>query len=89
MHAVRRKVVILLLFTVGNDRGTRRFELRDRVSNRSFIERSERGIIRVAFCDAFNQIDREKLKRGAEALLGFGATSPSRGFKGDWTSAGS
>jgi len=38
---------------------------------------------------AFNQIDREKLKRGAEALLGLGATSPSRGFKGDWTSAGS
>jgi uncharacterized protein DUF4912 len=38
---------------------------------------------------AFNQIDREKLKRRAEALPGLGATSPSRGFKGDWTSAGS
>jgi hypothetical protein len=38
---------------------------------------------------AFSQIDREKLKRGAEALLGLGPTSPSRGFKGDWTSAGS
>ena len=38
---------------------------------------------------AFDQIDREKLKRRAEALLGLGATSPSRGFKGDWTSAGS
>ncbi len=38
---------------------------------------------------AFNQIGREKLKRRAEALLGLGATSPSRGFKGDWTSAGS
>jgi len=38
---------------------------------------------------AFNQIDREKLKRRAEALLVLGATSPSRGFKGDWTSAGS
>jgi hypothetical protein len=36
---------------------------------------------------AFNQIDREKLKRRAEALLGLGATSPSRGF--NWTSAGS
>jgi hypothetical protein len=36
---------------------------------------------------AFNQIDREKLKRGAEALLGLGATSLSRGF--NWTSAGS
>jgi hypothetical protein len=37
---------------------------------------------------AFNQIDREKLKREAEALPGLGATSPSRGFRGDWTSAG-
>jgi hypothetical protein len=38
---------------------------------------------------AFNQVGREKLKRRAEALLGLGATSPSRGFKGDWTSTGS
>jgi hypothetical protein len=38
---------------------------------------------------AFNQIDREKFKRDAEALLGLGATSPSHGFRGDWTSAGS
>src|SRR5436189_1378428 len=38
---------------------------------------------------AFNQIDREKLKRRAEALIGLGATSPSREFKGDWTLAGS
>jgi hypothetical protein len=36
---------------------------------------------------AFNQIDRERLKRRAEALLGLDATSPSRGF--NWTSAGS
>ena len=38
---------------------------------------------------AFNQIDSGKLKRHAEALLPSGATSPSRGFKGDRTSAGS
>ena len=38
---------------------------------------------------AFNQIDRKKLKRRAKALLGLDATSPSHGFKGDWTSAGS
>ncbi|HEU5246764.1 MAG TPA: DUF4912 domain-containing protein [Candidatus Udaeobacter sp.] len=38
---------------------------------------------------AFNQIDNEKLGRRAEALLGLGSTSPSHGFKGDWTSAGS
>jgi hypothetical protein len=36
---------------------------------------------------AFNQIDREKLKSRAEALLGSRASSPSRGF--NWTSAGS
>jgi hypothetical protein len=37
----------------------------------------------------FNQIDREKLKKRAKALFGSGATSPSRGFRGDWTSPGS
>ena len=35
---------------------------------------------------AFNQIDRKKLKRRAEALPGLDATSPSRGF--NWSSAG-
>jgi hypothetical protein len=39
---------------------------------------------------AFNETDSEKLKRHAkEALMGSGSTSPSRGFKGDWISAGS
>jgi hypothetical protein len=38
---------------------------------------------------AFNQVDRKKLKRRAEALVGLAATSPSHGFKGGWTSAGS
>jgi hypothetical protein len=38
---------------------------------------------------AFNEIDSEKLTKRAESLLGLGATSPSRGFKGDWTCAGS
>jgi hypothetical protein len=50
------------------------------------------GVALSEFADArraFNQIDREKLKREAEALLGLGATSPSRGFRGDWISAGS
>ena len=36
---------------------------------------------------AFDHIDTKKLKRDAEALPG--ATSPSRGFSRDWTSAGS
>jgi hypothetical protein len=36
---------------------------------------------------AFDQIDRKKLTRRGEALLGSGATSPSRGFT--WISAGS
>jgi hypothetical protein len=38
---------------------------------------------------AFNQIDTEKFRRDAKALLGFGGTSPSRGFTRDWTSGGS
>ena len=57
---------------------------------RKILQRT--GVALSELADArrvFNQIDREKLKRGAEALLGLGLTSPSRGFKGDWTSAGS
>ena len=38
---------------------------------------------------AFNQLDSEKLRKQAEVLLKSGATSPSRGFKVDWASAGS
>lgn len=62
------------------------------------LSSEERKILRrggVAFPEvadsrrAFNQIDSGKLKRHAEGLLPSGATSPSRGFKGDWTSAGS
>ncbi|HET6888408.1 MAG TPA: DUF4912 domain-containing protein [Candidatus Udaeobacter sp.] len=36
---------------------------------------------------AFNQLDSEKLRRQVGALLERGATSPSRGFNVDWTSA--
>jgi hypothetical protein len=38
---------------------------------------------------AFNETDCEKLRKRTDALLGFGSTSPSREFKGDWASAGS
>ena len=38
---------------------------------------------------AFDQLDSEKLRKEAEVLLKPRATSPSRGFKVDWTSAGS
>ena len=38
---------------------------------------------------AFNQTNSEKLTNRAKVLLDLGATSPSRGFKGDWTSSGS
>jgi hypothetical protein len=38
---------------------------------------------------SFNENNTEKLKKRAEALIRTGATSPSRGFNGDWTSAGS
>jgi hypothetical protein len=37
----------------------------------------------------FNEIDGKKLARRTGALVGFGSTSPSRGFEGDWASAGS
>jgi hypothetical protein len=36
---------------------------------------------------AFNEIDGEKLGRRGRAFLGFGLTSPPRGFGGDWASA--
>jgi len=55
---------------------------------RKILQRT--GIAQSQLADArraFNQIDREKLKRRAEALLGAGSTSPSRAF--EWTSAGS
>jgi Domain of unknown function (DUF4912) len=38
---------------------------------------------------AFDQLDSEKLRKEAEMLLKPRATSPSRGFKVDWTSVGS
>jgi len=38
---------------------------------------------------AFNQIDTERLKKRAEPILRSRATSPSRGFRSDWISAGS
>jgi hypothetical protein len=38
---------------------------------------------------AFNQTNSKKLTNRAKVLLDLGATSPSRGFKGDWTSSGS
>jgi hypothetical protein len=38
---------------------------------------------------AFDRIDAKKLKKDDEALRGLRATSPSRGFSRDWTSAGS
>jgi len=37
----------------------------------------------------FNQIDKEKLQKQTGVLLGLGATSPSRGFKGSLTASGS
>ena len=56
---------------------------RERLSSeeRKILQRT--GVALSELADArraFNQIDREKLKRGAEALLGLGPTSPSRGF---------
>jgi hypothetical protein len=50
------------------------------------------GAVLSALADArraLNQIDSERLKRDAETFLRSGATTPSRGFSGDWTSSGS
>ncbi len=50
------------------------------------------GVALLELADAhrlFNQTDREKLEKRAEALLGTSSTSPLRGFRGDWTSSGS
>jgi hypothetical protein len=38
---------------------------------------------------AFSQINKEELQKQAEVLLGLGATSPSRGFKGGLAASGS
>lgn len=43
----------------------------------------------AAACRAFNDVDGEKLALRAGGLPYFGSTSPSRGFEGDWASAGS
>jgi hypothetical protein len=56
---------------------------RERLSSeeRKILQRT--GVALSELADArraFNQIDREKLKRGAEALLELGPTSPSRGL---------
>src|SRR5436190_9748285 len=61
----------------------------DRLSSdkRKILQRT--GIAQSELADArraFKQIDREKLKRRAEAFLRLDSTSPSRAF--DWTSAG-
>jgi Domain of unknown function (DUF4912) len=53
------------------------------ILQRTGIARSELAAARRVF----DEIDREKLKRRREPVIGLGATSPSRGF--DWISAGS
>jgi hypothetical protein len=50
------------------------------------------GVARSELADArraFNQLDSQKLRNQAEAILGSGATSPWRAFRGDWASSGS
>jgi hypothetical protein len=76
-----------------------RFQTRAVSSGRSEkLSPEERKILRragVALSEladarrAFNQLDSEKLRKEAEVLFKPGATSPSRGFKVDWTSPGS
>jgi hypothetical protein len=91
------------LFGAANDDGLAtvisRFQTRALSSGRSEkLSPEESKILRradVALSEladarrAFNQLDSEKLRKQVEVLLKSGATSPSRGFKVDWTSAGS
>src|SRR6266850_6010879 len=56
LHAVRGEIVILLLFAVCDDRRTRGFETLNGVSYRIFIERSEVGMLSIAFCDSLDEI---------------------------------
>jgi hypothetical protein len=61
-----------------------------RSEDRRILRRT--GVALSELADAhhlFNQADSEKLEKRADALLGASATSPSRGFRGDWTSSGS
>src|SRR5260370_15317617 len=56
MHGVRREIVMLTLFAVGNDRRARGLEPLDGVSNGNFVERSEVGILAVGFGDSLDEI---------------------------------
>jgi hypothetical protein len=58
-------------------------ESQDKLSSddRQILQRTGVALSEVADAlRAFKQIDREKLRRDAKALLGLGITSPSRGF---------
>jgi hypothetical protein len=57
---------------------------------RKILQRAGLGISELADSQrAFNQTNSKKLTNRAKVLLDLGATSPSRGFKGDWSSSGS
>jgi hypothetical protein len=58
--------------------------------DRKILQRTGAALSELADArGAVNQIDSEKLKRDGETLLRSGTTSPSRGFRSDWTSSGS
>ena len=57
MHAVRAEIVILPLFAVRHHRRASSFKPFNGVSNGIFIERSEVGILTVALCDSFDEIN--------------------------------
>ena len=57
---------------------------------RKILQRTGLGVSKLAESRrVFNQTGSKKLTNRAKVLLDLGATSPSRGFKGDWTSSGS
>src|SRR5580704_19380215 len=58
MHAVGAEIVIFALFAIRNDRRACGLKPLNCVANRSVIERSEIGILTVAFCDSLEEIKR-------------------------------
>jgi hypothetical protein len=57
---------------------------------RKILQRAGLAVSKLADSrHAFNQTNSKKFTNRAKVLLDLGATSPSRGFKGDWTSSGS
>jgi hypothetical protein len=57
MHAVRAEIVMLSLFTIGQDGRACAFNMFSEVSNGSVMERSEFAVLTVCLFDSLNQVN--------------------------------